>query len=139
MLLPLRRRKDINLLFNLGAPLPSILADQRDIYRAMTNLIENAIHYTATDGSVTVTTRSDEADVIVEVADTGIGIDPTEIAYVFERFYRAKHAQQVRSGGTGLGLAIVKRIVEIHAGKIEVESTPGVGTTFRVRLPQTST
>lgn len=132
---PAAEEKGIDLHFSLDVQLPPILADQRDIYRAMTNLIENAIHYTTAGGSVSVTTRSDEADVIVDVADTGIGIDPTEVAHVFERFYRSKHAQQMRSGGTGLGLAIIKRIVEVHAGKIEVESTLGVGTTFRVRLP----
>jgi signal transduction histidine kinase len=130
--------KGVALTTQLGAQLPTILGDKRDIYRALTNLIENAVHYTHSGGSVTVTTRSDDVDVIIEVADTGIGIDPAEIAPIFERFYRSIHAQQMRSGGTGLGLAIVKRIVEVHAGTVEVESTPGVGSTFRVRLPLAS-
>ncbi|MFN8563888.1 MAG: ATP-binding protein [Anaerolineae bacterium] len=132
---PAAVEKGIVLRLRANAGLPAILGHERDIYRAMTNLIENAIHYTHAGGSVTVSARSDDSDVVIEVADTGIGIDPAEVDRVFERFYRSRQAQDMRSNGTGLGLAIVKRIIEVHAGAIEVESTPGVGTTFRIRLP----
>ena len=132
---PAAVEKGIVLRLRANAGLPAILGHERDIYRAMTNLIENAIHYTHAGGSVTVSARSDDSDVVIEVADTGIGIDPAEVDRVFERFYRSRQAQDMRSNGTGLGLAIVKRIIEVHAGTIEVESTPGVGTTFRIRLP----
>ena len=72
----------------------------------------------------------------LSVADTGLGIPTEELSHVFERFYRADQARsQQRAGGTGLGLAIVREIVRVHQGQIEVESTPGEGTIFTVRLP----
>jgi two-component system OmpR family sensor kinase len=129
--------KGITLSVETGALPSTILADEEAIYHTMTNLIENAVHYTLAGGSVTVATRRDDPDTIIEVSDTGIGIDPADIEHIFDRFYRTKEARRLRPSGTGLGLAIVKRIVEAHAGKMEVESKPGVGTTFRIRLPQT--
>jgi signal transduction histidine kinase len=69
------------------------------------------------------------------VADTGVGIEPEALAHIFERFYRADESRSRVAGGAGLGLSIVKRAVELHHGEIRVDSTPGEGTTFRVRLP----
>jgi signal transduction histidine kinase len=71
----------------------------------------------------------------VEVADTGIGIAPEAREHIFERFYRADPSRARSSGGAGLGLAIVSAVVEAHKGEVEVESVPGEGTTFRIRLP----
>ena len=133
--LPAAEEKKISLNMLLSAALPRIPADKQELYHALANLIENAIYYTPAGGSVTVSTGSDETGVLIEVADTGIGIDPKELVHIFERFYRSEQAQQMHSGGTGLGLAIVKRIVEVHNGRIEIKSTPGTGTTFSIWLP----
>ncbi len=80
--------------------------------------------------------RKNGRGVIIEVEDNGIGIRPSDRKRIFERFYRADDLLSRKTEGTGLGLAIAERIVEGHGGKIEVESKPGVGSTFRVMLPQ---
>ena len=108
-LAPAVEDKALTLHLQLEPQLPQVLADERSLYRAMTNLVENATYYTASGGSVTVTTRRDSADVMVEVADTGVGIEPDELPHVFDRFYRSQQAEQLRAGGTGLGLAIAKQ------------------------------
>ncbi len=127
--------KHLTLQLELDANLPAVLADEQELYRALLNLVENAVNYTRPGGSITISTATDDNRVIVHVADTGIGIPPQELLHIFERFYRAEEARQIHHEGTGLGLAMVKRIVEIHHGTIEVESRHGVGTTFNVYFP----
>lgn len=105
-----------------------------DLGRAVSNLIENAIRYTSI-GSVTVTTRLTTTKVLLEVQDTGIGIDSDQVDQIFERFFRARTAEGQHIQGTGLGLAIVKSVTDAHQGSIEVESKTGVGTTFRLSFP----
>ncbi|MFC4019604.1 sensor histidine kinase [Micromonospora sp. GCM10011542] len=102
---------------------------------AVANLVENAINYSAEDTTVRITTRSDDEHVQIAVADQGIGIAPTDVDRIFERFYRADQARSRSTGGTGLGLAIVKHIASNHGGRVEVSSTLGGGSTFTLRLP----
>ena len=100
------------------------------------NLIDNAIKYTPTGGSVTIQTFPTAADgggVEIHVSDTGIGIPLEHQARVFERFYRVDPAHTIP--GTGLGLAIVKEVIEAYGGKVQLDSTPGVGSTFTITLP----
>jgi two-component system phosphate regulon sensor histidine kinase PhoR len=104
----------------------------------MTNLIENAVNYTPDGGAVSVQTWSEDSKIVVEVRDTGIGIGDEDLPHIFEHFYRSDRARSTNTGGTGLGLAMVRRIVEIHRGRIEVESAAGKGSTFRVYLPAAS-
>jgi PAS domain S-box-containing protein len=113
----------------------SVLGNVDELDRMLVNLFENAVNYTPTNGSVAVRTFIEEANAIIEITDTGIGIDDTDLPHIFDRFYRASAAREVSKYGSGLGLAIVKRIVELHMGAIEVVSRVGQGTTFRVRLP----
>jgi signal transduction histidine kinase len=103
-----------------------------------TNLISNAINYTLEGGSVRVTTVMHGEYLEVRVSDTGIGIAAEETAKIFDKFYRVKHPQTRQVIGTGLGLSIVRGVIEAHRGSIEVDSEPGVGTTFRVLLPTIS-
>ncbi|MFI0792614.1 sensor histidine kinase [Micromonospora rubida] len=105
------------------------------IATAVANLVENAINYSGEDTTVRVTARADGRHVVISVADQGIGIAPTDVERVFERFYRADQARSRATGGTGLGLAIVKHIVSNHGGRVEVSSTLGGGSTFTLRLP----
>lgn len=103
--------------------------------RIFVNLVSNAIKYTPSGGSVTVTVRKVDNQAQVEVADTGIGIPAEAMPHLFEEFYRAPNARVLAEVGTGLGLAIVKDLVERYKGRIEVQSTLGQGSTFTVTLP----
>lgn len=98
------------------------------------NLIQNAIRYNVPNGTVLVEVEKEENKGILSVSDTGIGIPEADQGRVFERFYRVDKSRSRDTGGTGLGLSIVKHIVELHDGRLELESRPGKGTTFRVVL-----
>ena len=125
-----------SLTFDPAPDVPAVHGARNSLAQVVTNLVTNAINYTPA-GSVQVRTRANGAPhaVCLEVQDTGIGIDPEDVAHVFERFYRGKRAGQMDIPGTGLGLGIVKEIVDLHGGRIEVESRVGAGSTFRVWLP----
>lgn len=114
------------------AVLPGV---HRLIYEIVYNLCDNAIKYNRDGGRVDVTVAADAGGSSITVADTGIGIAPEHQARVFERFYRVDKSHSKASGGTGLGLSIVKHAVQYHHGRIELESTPGTGTTIRVVFP----
>lgn len=112
-----------------------VAGDALRIKQVMLNLGDNAVKYTPAGGRVSLAVRTDDAAVILSVADTGIGIEEKDLSRVFDRLFRADAADR-SGGGAGLGLAIAKRIVEAHRGTIAVSSTPGAGTTFSVTLPR---
>jgi two-component system phosphate regulon sensor histidine kinase PhoR len=113
-----------------------VLADEQQVARVVGNLVHNAIKFTPEGGTISVAVAAGEGDdVSLCVSDNGPGIPAAEQARVFERFYKADRSRPRSNGGSGLGLAIAKKIVEMHHGEIGVESMPGVGTTFTVRLP----
>ncbi|WP_344867339.1 HAMP domain-containing sensor histidine kinase [Amycolatopsis ultiminotia] len=116
-------------------PDPAITADPVRLRQALDNLVSNAVRHTAAGGSVTVTGSRDRADVVFEVTDTGIGIDPGDLPHVFDRFWRADPSRSRSSGGSGLGLAIVRNLAEAHGGTVRADSAPGRGTTFTLRFP----
>ncbi len=105
---------------------------------ALTNLLLNAIRYTPAGGTICVTAEPQGESIVLEVADTGIGIPLEEQPRIFEEFYRASNARQMVPDGDGLGLSLVKRIVELHHGTIGFSSELGRGTTFRIVLPLTA-
>jgi len=107
------------------------------LQRALVNILTNAVNYTPAGGMVTVTVRAvDEGErVVIDVKDTGAGIEPTDLPHIFERFYRADKARTRVGGGTGLGLAITREIIARHHGTIKVDSVIGKGSTFSVFLP----
>jgi two-component system OmpR family sensor kinase len=123
-------------------------ADEPRMRQVVGNLVTNALTHTPAGSSVALRLRVDGPDAVIEVADSGPGLTPDQADRVFERFYRvdkartrqaAGHAKAVpaaRHSGTGLGLAIVAALVAAHGGRVEVDTTPGAGATFRVRLPQ---
>lgn len=111
-----------------------LIADRDRIGRAVTNLLDNAIKFTPTEGHISLSCRSEHGQVTIQVTDTGEGIDPAELPKVFERFYRADKARN-RAGGSGIGLAIVQAIAEAHGGTVGVSSNPGSGSTFWISLP----
>ncbi len=105
--------------------------------RLLSNLMANALYYTPSGGEITLSLREDRQtnQVMSIVRDTGIGIPTESLPYIFDRFYRVDRARSHQTGGSGLGLAIVKKIVDIHGGKIFVQSTVGQGTTVSVFFP----
>lgn len=121
---------------DFAADLPKMYGERNQIAQVVANLLANAINYTKS-GSVRLRTEwcPEESEIWLTVTDTGIGIPPEEIPHLFDRFYRGRDVSQSTIPGTGLGLAIVKEIVDVHAGKISIESRPGEGTTFIIKLP----
>jgi signal transduction histidine kinase len=113
---------------------PPVRGSARDLALLVRNLIDNAIRSTPAGGRVEVSLAADDGDLVLTVADDGIGIPQRDLPRIFERFYRVDRARSRETGGTGLGLAIVRHVVENHGGRISVESELGGGTTFEVRL-----
>lgn len=118
-------------------PSPNIFikAEPLSLKRLFYNLIENAIQYTPSGGIITVSMFNLERWVTISIQDTGIGIAPQDLKFIFDRFWRADKARNYRQGGTGLGLSIAQAIAHQHGGEINVTSELGKGTCFRVRLP----
>jgi two-component system phosphate regulon sensor histidine kinase PhoR len=112
-----------------------VRADRPRLATALSNLIDNAIHYNSPGGRIRITAESGNRASSIAIADTGIGIPSDELLRIFERFYRVDKARTRESGGTGLGLSIVKHAVESQGGTISVTSRPGSGSTFTIRLP----
>ena len=117
----------------------SIQGDRENLRRLLLNLVDNAIKYTAEAGGVTLSVQAEGEWAAVRIFDTGIGLSKDEQDRIFTRFYRAVEARSQGEGGAGLGLCIAQSIAEAHGGRIQVESTPGQGSTFTVFLPQTQT
>ncbi|HEU0237159.1 MAG TPA: HAMP domain-containing sensor histidine kinase [Candidatus Limnocylindrales bacterium] len=130
------RRRGVELTMDRPTEAIPIRHDPVRIGQVVTNLVGNAIKFTPRGGRVDVRLRAEPGgDASIIVADTGIGIDPTEMPRVFDRFFRGSRANEARGSGSGLGLAIVRSIVEMHGGSVAVESRLGAGSTFRVVLP----
>ena len=127
-------RKQISL--TLSTSEETITADYDKLSQVFVNLVANALRYTDSGGRVEIRTWSDSRSVSVEVADTGIGIDQSELPYIFERFYRTDLSRNRQTGGSGIGLTIAKTIIEAHQGRIAVSSQPGQGSRFTVTLPR---
>ncbi|MBZ5741022.1 sensor histidine kinase [Nocardioides mangrovi] len=113
----------------------AIVADAQRIAQVVDNLVSNAVKYTQSGGSVRVRLAGEDHQAVLEVTDTGIGIEPDDIDRLFNRFFRSREAERRAIAGAGLGLSIAKDIVEGHGGRVEVESRPGHGSRFRVLLP----
>lgn len=109
--------------------------DESLIRRMIVNLLNNAIKYTPAGGHVSVKLTSGDTRIEIVVADTGVGIPADSTSRIFERFYRADRARSRSDGGTGLGLSIAKRVADAHNGSINLDSKPGVGSTFTISLP----
>jgi signal transduction histidine kinase len=121
---------------SVEAPGPATVGGSaRDLSLLVRNLIDNAIRYTPSGGTIGITVTDRAGVVTLEVRDTGVGIPTRDLPRVFERFYRVDRARSRETGGTGLGLAIVRHVAENHGGSVTVESELGIGSTFTVLLP----
>ncbi|MDJ0674313.1 MAG: response regulator, partial [Calothrix sp. MO_167.B42] len=130
---PYCEKKEISVLTQLE-PCPQVYLDAEKFDKVVYNLLSNAMKFTPSGGTITVTIKQTGEDCILEVTDTGIGIAEQQIPHLFERFRQAEGSENRSYEGTGLGLALVKELVEIHGGNITVQSVYGEGTTFTVSL-----
>jgi two-component system phosphate regulon sensor histidine kinase PhoR len=112
-----------------------MFADRQKLFLLLRNLIDNAVKYNKRGGKVWVRAKKEGNKQILEVEDTGIGIPPEHVPFIFERFYRVDKGRSREMGGTGLGLSIVKHIVFLHGGEIRVHSKPGEGSRFSIIIP----
>ncbi|NDJ74612.1 MAG: PAS domain S-box protein [Chloroflexi bacterium] len=129
----LAQRKQLQFTCDLDENIPMVEGDERLLHRAVTNVVRNAMSFTSARGTVALRTYLTETNIVIEIRDNGMGITPKDLPYVFDRFFRADKARTTRGGG--LGLSIASKVITDHQGKIEVQSSPGEGSTFRVLYP----
>jgi histidine kinase len=133
---PQFKEKGVNLKLNLPASLPEVLADEDRICQVLMNLIGNALQYTPSGGMVTVMAKVETAQLVMIVADTGLGIAPEHLPHLFTRFYRVDKSRSRAGGGSGIGLTIARHLVEAHGGSIWARSEgKGSGSQFGFSLP----
>ena len=131
----LAKRRGVKVELDLPTRPVRIRHDPPRIGQVVANLVGNAVKFTPRGGVVRVSVEPTAEGARIDVVDTGVGIDANELPHIFERFYRGSRANEARGSGSGLGLAIVRSIVDIHGGTVSVESGPGTGSRFTVRLP----
>jgi signal transduction histidine kinase len=129
------QRHEILLGLDVAADIDDVTADERKLKQILVNLLTNAVKFTPDGGRVDVTARREHADIVIAVADTGIGIAPEDQEAVFEEFRQVGRSYTNKQEGTGLGLALTRKFVELHGGRIWLESAPGKGSTFTFTLP----
>ncbi len=127
--------KKQHLTLQFSEPMPIVLADEQRLQQIMNNLLSNASKYTLEGGSIQLWTRCEEDMIRIGIEDTGVGMTAEEQEALFTKFYRIKNRLTENVSGTGLGLTITRSLIELHGGKIQVESTPGEGSTFSFTLP----
>lgn len=132
---PYAETERVNICNKFDDAIPPLFLDPKEIQRAIRQLLMNAIRYTPEGGQICVISVMQSDKILIQVEDTGIGIDEDDLEKIFNLFYRADPARQSDAGGMGIGLNICQRIVEAHDGQITVESKTGKGTTFTIHLP----
>ena len=130
---PRKMDLDLTITTQLAEDLPRIEANARELQRAIYHVVQNALTYTPSSGTITIQTTQQDDLALLEIQDTGIGIEEEHLQHIFERFYRIEKARTER--GAGLGLSIARKIVELHHGRLTVTSSPGEGSTFTLHLP----
>jgi two-component system, OmpR family, phosphate regulon sensor histidine kinase PhoR len=128
-------RKKLSVQVHLPAGLPAVRGDANSLQEVLQNLLDNAVQYTPAGGHIEVVASCTDGQVVITVADDGIGIPQAEQSRIFERFYRVDAARSREAGGTGLGLSIARHIVEAHGGRLWVESAVGEGSRFHFSVP----
>jgi two-component system, OmpR family, sensor histidine kinase BaeS len=130
--------KQIDLTLDVEGTPPTVYGDEQRLGQVLNNLLDNALRYTPAGGAVQIRLTTFKRAARIAVVDTGEGIDPLDLPYLFDRFYRADRSRNRRTGGSGLGLAIVRQLVQAHGGRIWAESPPveqNRGSVFLLELP----
>jgi two-component system phosphate regulon sensor histidine kinase PhoR len=131
---PRIQQKKLDMIINIEPELPSLYADPFMLEQVVINLLDNAVKYTES-GRITIDLKQEDGQLVLSIQDSGIGIPKKDVSRIFERFYAVDKSRSRSLGGTGLGLSIVKHIVQLHGGRIDIESSPGIGTRFVITLP----
>jgi signal transduction histidine kinase len=126
--------KELKVRIKIPDELPTVKADRDKLKQVLINLISNAVKYNKIGGEIGLSARVENTDILIKISDTGAGIPPEYLPYLFQKFYRVPGSEQLALG-TGLGLAICKQIMDAHRGRIDVQSKVGEGTQFTVHLP----
>jgi two-component system sensor histidine kinase/response regulator len=127
-------RKDVEIVTSINEPASLVNGDEGTLVETLVNILGNAIKYSRTKSKISLKVEEIKENIIISIADTGIGISKEDIPYIFNDFYTGKNGQKIEKS-TGLGLAITRRIIEAHDGSVSVESELGKGSTFKIRLP----
>ena len=128
--------KQIRLTKNLPDNFPTLIGDKELLKTAIINLLGNSVKYTPRGGQINFSLSQDDGEIVCEVSDTGYGIAEEELPQIFDKFFRSKNPNILEEKGSGLGLAMTAEIIQLHGGKIEVQSELGKGTHFTIRLPR---
>jgi len=137
---PMASNKGLQLTLEMEDSLPLVLADSQRIHQVVINMVSNALKFTEKGGVTIQCALLDRYDMLrISVNDTGIGISPAALDYIFEAFRQADGSTTRRFGGTGLGLTIARKLIELQGGEVSVESVVGQGSTFSFTLPVAST
>jgi two-component system sensor histidine kinase SenX3 len=128
-------QREVEIKLEEPSPPVAVLGDRRQLTSALYNLLENSVKFSYEGGVVEFTGTVDGDDVVIAVADKGLGIPTRDLERIFERFYRVDHGRSRSTGGTGLGLSIVRHVANSHGGSVHVDSREGEGSTFTLRLP----
>ena len=128
-------QQGFDLKVSIEEKLPSVSADADALEQAILNLLSNAMKYSRISRQIDLCCGSNNGDAVIAVADHGIGIAAHDQPRIFEKFYRVRSADTDLIAGTGLGLTLVKHIVQAHGGSVQVQSAPGKGSTFSIRIP----
>jgi PAS domain S-box-containing protein len=128
-------RKQLELTVETDPTMPTVRANSDELLYAVGHLLDNALHFTPTEGKVCLRVTHDGDTAQIAVQDTGVGIEAEDLEHIFDFFYRVDKARSIESGGIGLGLSIAKMVAEAYGGKITAESTPGKGSTFTMSFP----
>jgi len=120
---------------SIAPGLSPVMGNPLRLSQAMSNLVNNAIKYTPENGQISISAVEEEGQIVVTIEDSGIGISPSDLPYIFDKFYRVQNKETQGIAGSGLGLSIVKSIIEKHQGRIWVRSQAGEGSTFTFMLP----
>lgn len=129
------KENNLRIIRNVAENLPSLRADRDRLSQILINILDNAIKYTPAGGTIAIEVSRIEQEAVIRISDTGIGIPKSEIPKLGERFYRVDKARSRQLGGTGLGLSIVKHLMTAHRGRMQIESTPGKGTSVALYFP----
>jgi signal transduction histidine kinase len=132
---PLADAAQVTLAFEIATDLPILMADETRLKQAMLNILSNAVKFTTPGGKVALAAYLESSELVIAIADTGIGMRPEDVIIAMKPFRQIDSALNRRYEGTGLGLPLAKAFTELHGGRLEITSAPGVGTTIQLRIP----
>jgi len=136
LMAPMAEKRGVQLVVDLGRSPLSLVADRRRLRQMVMNLVSNAIKFTLAGGTVMITAHQEQGNILIDVADSGIGMNAEQIKVALQPFGQVPTDSPYAQVGTGLGLPIVDSLVKLHGGKLDIHSTPNVGTTVTLTLPK---